>query len=1639
MISNSEAQERLNLFFNPDHSNDQLRRLEQLPSHLSTLGQFLIKAGPAWETIQKEFLSEKKLHFDPIRGLTKLSVQQRKSLFEALFPGVALYVEHTWKLFDLFPYQSDYQRRPFRVSHTATSDARAHWLQRLSRAMRGYEHQDIVWLAAWAPRMGHWIPDAVGYLFSAAIDKGDKVGNEVLSILEDSANGVHEIGLMGRHVVRGLLCSSNKKAWECIERLLLAAQREEGLRQVILEVIDEAHPLAFRRILRLVIDHKLFRFSATIRALSVWFGLPFEAASQKAASRVLERVLHFLSSKDECNKVIKHGSAEDAYYALWALAFDDALDALSYAVDLYQSSSVEKRFAAAYLLGQLGLRESIPELLKVLGDEDLRISAIGFQALTSRNIDSDLIDSSDMFEHLERLLPRVKNKKNTLKPLIWDWLPVSLDREQIAAELINCLGDRSPKRLLPYLSIMDSGDRGRLARVLTASKQKDQENLQTLLFLVGDLSSNVREIALQGLRDFKLTDMDVIKLEELLSRRSQDLRRGIIQLLLGLPDNLLIESARRLMVHKGKNQRLVALEILEKCKQNQRFPDHVQLLALEYSQNSQLSASETQILNRIQLDAERTYTLDDALGLLNPDNLTRPIPVKPGKSSEIKLSSQAAINLIKSLDELVELHRNDEIMYKRGNVKKVELLGNLHWGWGFRAFNRSRIPDADQFPLKDIFELWWQARSNDLRDTDGHEFLRAYVIINMFLPSFGHYSTQNKDFITDLQEHFDIQINFKLNYRGIIQSLLEWAIVMHPMEGEVDFVLDALDESIARIPQSELTGVKEMHGEKSVRIINRNKLAYLELARWLRTIRPEAWTNRHHAQIWNAVSWLNEPEPGLPGRYEVLEDALLAYQSGAATRDDLLYMFLGPRKEDSYSRYFGLLSQFSVRKLHANFEPLLRQFPVISEIVDACRERILEIECSRGELPTVATAPANSIRSVPGIRNLFRMLSALGAEGFERGYITGQSRSGVFSHLIRNSYPIETDTKEEFALQAHIHNIPESRLIELAIYAPQWADFVQHATGWDHLSDAIWWLYAHTKDRQWGMEIGTREQWATRIGEYTPLSANDLMDGAVDVVWFQQMYSQIGKERWERLYDAALYTSGGIGHGRARLFSDAMLGKVTVEKVIERIFKKRNQDSVRALGLIPLDLKKDRSTQVLIRYEAMQEFLRTGKKFGSQRRASEKLAVSVGMQNLARTAGYTDPQRLEWAMEVEAISDLSAGAIRVQSGDYQVALTINEIGEPNLVFHKNDKLIKTLPPAIKKVECISEILQRKQQLERQVSRMRLSLEQAMSRGDMFSVTELKTLFRHPILKVMIEQLVFVSTNFMGYPFNSGSELIDYAGEKYSLSDVEHVRIAHPLDLLIGKHWHHWQHDCFITERIQPFKQIFRELYVLTSAEKQDGDVSRRYEGQQINPRQAAALFSSRGWVIDSSFGVQKTFHQEGISARVGFLYGAFTPIEVEGSTLEGISFTRRGQWRNLNLDEIPPRIFSEVMRDLDLVVSVAHAGGVDPETSSSSIEARAALIRETTSLLNMNNIKVSERHVVIDGKLANYNVNLGSGIVHKQPGGALCIIPVHSQHRGRIFLPFADNDPKTAEIVSKVIMLAKDDQIKDPTILEQIL
>ncbi|MCI8518167.1 MAG: hypothetical protein HFG75_15065, partial [Hungatella sp.] len=117
---------------------------------------------------------------------------------------------------------------------------------------------------------------------------------------------------------------------------------------------------------------------------------------------------------------------------------------------------------------------------------------------------------------------------------------------------------------------------------------------------------------------------------------------------------------------------------------------------------------------------------------------------------------------------------------------------------------------------------------------------------------------------------------------------------------------------------------------------------------------------------------------------------------------------------------------------------------------------------------------------------------------------------------------------------------------------------------------------------------------------------------------------------------------------------------------------------------------------------------------------------------------------------------------------------------------------------------------------------------------------------------------------------------------------------------------------------------------------------------------------------------------------------------------------------------------------------VAHAGGVDPETSHSTIEMRRAIVEFNLPLFGLKNVTLKDSHALIAGSRAHYSVHLGSGVVHQEGGAMLHILPVHSQKRGKLFLPFVDEDPKTAEIMSKIVLLSEDKKIKDPTILDQI-
>jgi hypothetical protein len=323
-------------------------------------------------------------------------------------------------------------------------------------------------------------------------------------------------------------------------------------------------------------------------------------------------------------------------------------------------------------------------------------------------------------------------------------------------------------------------------------------------------------------------------------------------------------------------------------------------------------------------------------------------------------------------------------------------------------------------------------------------------------------------------------------------------------------------------------------------------------------------------------------------------------------------------------------------------------------------------------------------------------------------------------------------------------------------------------------------------------------------------------------------------------------------------------------------------------------------------------------------------------------------------------------------------------------------------------------------------------ERAMEEEEAYSLGELTGLCRNPVTAGILGRLVFVSED---------GSLTGTLKDLAAADPAVRLYVAHPVTLYRVGELARFQRLFFEMQTKdgtkQPFKQVFREFYPKLAEEKDALD-SRLFAGYQIQPKKTLATLKGRGWVADYDEGLQKIYFRQGIAATIYALADWFSPADTESPTLEFVSFYDRKTGRQKKLAEVPDILYSEVMRDVDLVVSVAHVGGVDPETSHSTIEMRRVIFEFNMELFGLTNVTFEGTHAYIKGTLGNYNVQLGSGVIHKESGGMVNIVPVHSQQRGKIFLPFIDEDPKTAEILAKILLLAEDNKIKDPYILQQL-
>lgn len=1275
---------------------------------------------------------------------------------------------------------------------------------------------------------------------------------------------------------------------------------------------------------------------------------------------------------------------------------------------------------------------------------------------------------------LRNMYDTLPKKAITYEKILFPWHSSYISK----SELLVCM--------LAAAEVLDDDEKidfisGRLSEINTDNRRDALEEIgkihrtsvqrSAVLNAVADKESYTRDHAVEILLKWELSDEEYLHLESFARYKKADLREGIIKLLQKRDNQGLNLSISRMLKEKDENIRLAALDLLKYAlteRKAENFAETKEQLALIQEPTER---EEILIQELINSSDSQTVSAENGYGIYDPTVQFIPYDFEPDINIAREYFSVSGEDLTEMHLALLKLiDENSESEYKDADGNE-HLLGEL--SSSFSYYNRKDSADKKFYELVPFHELWakfyretvktpqrfWSMfleRKNSCDDkltkTSQKIFRKNQKMIFGELSEY-HYQKE----LVEKDERFG-----HYSFSNMRSTIFDCIISEFELSIPTEIALHVMAYIAKKMPEEELWLEREVDknrywGDKKYNYLRSGMVSYLltELKSRINMNFEENFKILHELSAKNRAFRHYEngdiySEYGLDYANLSILYYLKAYRQKLVS-EDIIYQTL--------FELFGLkktvieLNPFISRQVRWQkdfFNEFLKEenkeidennmipadselYQIGNKIASKIFDKLLDVELKRGDSETIFSKGIVTISRIYGMDRLIEILKAFGNDNFNRNtyYYGNISKNTALSHLLSVCYPTADDSAEKLKTYLSKSKIKEDRLIEVAMFAPQWIDIIEQYLKIEGLKSGCYYFMAHTAE-----SISDQKQ--AIIAKYTPFTREELNGGCFDVHWFKEAYEVLGEQLFNKLYKSAKYISSGNMHTRARKYADAALGKINIQETEKLIEDKRNKDLLMSLAIIPSENKSD----ILERYEFIQKFLKESKQFGSQRRASESAAAQYALKNLAVTAGYSDETRLTLSMETQLVKNNLNYFTWNDIGEYQVKIKINSDGKASLVFEKNHKELKSAPAAIKKEEKFLEIKAFCDKLKNQYSRTVRMFELAMEERDEFTFGELSMLCENPVTKVIVENLVFVSScgEFI-HGMISGNKLYDYSGKEYNLEENFHLRVAHPYDLYAHQVWADYQKLYFEKGEKeglkQPFRQVFRELYTKLS-EELDKKKSLLFSGNQIQTRRTIGALRNRRWVADYEDGLQKIYYKDNIIAEIYAVADWFSPSDIEAPTLEAVTFVNRRTYEPIKIADLPDIVYSEVMRDVDLAVSVAHAGGVDPETSHSTVEMRKVILEFNLKLFGIKNVRFEKNHAIIEGTHAKYSIHLGSGVIHQFGGHQINVLAVSGGKKSKLFLPFIDEDPKTAEIMTKVITFAEDHKIKDPYIMEQI-
>ncbi|KLU65351.1 hypothetical protein DEAC_c29030 [Desulfosporosinus acididurans] len=288
-------------------------------------------------------------------------------------------------------------------------------------------------------------------LLALEIDEGNEL---VQKWLQDIVYGDNNTGLITHAMIKGLLMSNSSEAHKWVGDLLLAAKLQEGLRQAIVECMDEGSREGFVYLLKLILDHNLARFSSVARALDVWTGLGISAQKPAVLNKCLETAYRCLTEDAFADECINGNDSLLIYMGLWSKAFGEVASTESILKHLLAQAEKYKRMVALFFLRQIKFplfQHRLAAPLLEDSDKEVKCWVLGNlfpdanrtflrpelrNGLAKYKTEKVIGSPKELFLKLKNMLDHLQSKELIFHESIFPWCRISTSSDDIIVKML---------------------------------------------------------------------------------------------------------------------------------------------------------------------------------------------------------------------------------------------------------------------------------------------------------------------------------------------------------------------------------------------------------------------------------------------------------------------------------------------------------------------------------------------------------------------------------------------------------------------------------------------------------------------------------------------------------------------------------------------------------------------------------------------------------------------------------------------------------------------------------------------------------------------------------------------------------------------------------------------------------------------------------------------------------------------------------------------------------------------------------------------------------------------------------------------------------------------------------------------------